>query len=425
MIIMMMHDQWTDGREGRSWATVVLAGEAPARALNEMPSSAATTLPSPRGEAVAAATAALVDEGAAATPWSAAARLALAPPSPRRRRQQFGDDELIVNYRDAVVYGRDLKLLESPSSWLNDSLVHFGMLRLLHGSCRTPTDSDNNSGSNGGAKRARRWIDDSSTLASSSPGGVLCVDPSVLSFLMHQVLGGEDEDEELQDFCLSHNCFRGIQVVFLPVNDDFADPHWAARAHTGTAAGTHWSLLVAVASAADRDGEENVRGPLQFHHFDSVRGHNRATAVAVATLWSRVWQMAQESAPVGEAVAKKEAAPPTTAAAPAAEAPAPGSLASLNSTTVRVRECAGPQQSNGYDCGLHVLGSVEAILLLLLSERDRCPRKPMTAAAAAAAGIDEGTAEAAVAEYFGFDQAEACTRLRQRMAREIRDLATA
>jgi hypothetical protein len=379
-------------------------------------------LPSPRGEAVAAASAALVDEGAAATPWSAAARLALAPPSPRRRRQQFGDDELIVNYRDAVVYGRDLKLLESPSSWLNDSLVHFGMLRLLHGSRRTPSDSDsdNNSGSNGAAKRARRWLDDSSTLASSPPGGVLCVDPSVLSFLMHQVLGGGDEDDELQDFCLSRSCFRGIQVVFLPVNDDLADPHWAARAHTGTAAGTHWSLLVAVASSADRDREENVRGPLQFHHFDSVRGHNRATAVAVATLWSRLWQMAQASEPVGDAVATKAAASRTAASAPAAEPTAPGSLASQNSTTVRVRECACPQQSNGYDCGLHVLGSVEAILLLL-SERDRCPRKPITAAA----GIDEGTAEAAVAEYFGFDPAEACTRLRQRMAREIRDLATA
>lgn len=393
-----------------------------------------------------------LDQGASASVW---ASTSMPSSQQRHQRRQYGDDELILNYRDAVVYGRDLKLLEESSSWLNDSLLHFGMLRLHHRYCR-PGDSDtedcdknNDSDQDGSAKRSRQDHDrnehNGSLLAPSAPSSILYVDPSVLSFLMHQVWGGdEDEEELLSEFCTSHNYFRGVQVAFLPVNDDLADSRWnTGCAHMGMAAGTHWSLLVVVSLASSsRENDDNKVDikSLRFHHFDSVKGYNYAAAVAVATLWARLWTMREKknNHNYGKCadeceVAETEVSPSVpTAAGVAADGDRPASQHPTTTTVVRVCEYAAvPQQSNGYDCGLHVLGTIEAILL---DRRRKEQTMTMTTTTTPPGGMTaslqdyDGTMTrevAAVVKYFGGDSARVCLSLRQRMVQEIRDLASA
>ena len=38
----------------------------------------------------------------------------------------------LFNYHDAVIYPSDLGILDSPSAWLNDAVIHFHMTRLQH-----------------------------------------------------------------------------------------------------------------------------------------------------------------------------------------------------------------------------------------------------------------------------------------------------
>lgn len=42
------------------------------------------------------------------------------------------EDKLLLNYHDAVLYESDLSLLECPTAWLNDAIIHFHLTRLQH-----------------------------------------------------------------------------------------------------------------------------------------------------------------------------------------------------------------------------------------------------------------------------------------------------
>jgi sentrin-specific protease 8 len=174
----------------------------------------------------------------------------------------YADDEMVVNYHDACLYGRDLKLLDSPTAWLNDSCIHYQFMRLQQ-------DFPQH----------------------------LFIDPSVLSFLMHQC----DEEDDLRDFRHSHGNFARYNRIFLPINDDLASDQWQIPGQ-----GTHWSLIL-ICDAS-------------YFHFDSVKKNNDFAAAAVAQQWHKM---------IGDSVEPK------------------------------IVSCQAPQQVNGYDCGLHVLATAE------------------------------------------------------------------
>jgi hypothetical protein len=352
-----------------------------------------------------------------------------ATPAPPRRenakKREYGDDEMIVNYRDAVLYGRDLKLLEgatmgvsSMSLWLNDALIHFQLARLAQAWCH----------------RSALFQDLSSSSTTNPRDGApfLCMDPSVLSFLMMLNLGGctsdvevdqdNDTEEELQSIAASHNHFEGVQIFFLPVNDGLAPCTTTTGWHapTTTAQGTHWSLLVAVVvvDVGDVDAaDDDDAGPPDLHvmppatkrrhlayvHFDSVPGHNASAASALAVTWDRLWRVASR--------ATNESTVASLHGVERSRAGASG---------VSVREGRAPHQANGYDCGVHVLGSVEALLIASMTILTNESHNHFTHDE-----LPNLITKWEEATHFGADPACVCASLRQRMARDIRALGCA
>ena len=158
-------------------------------------------------------------------------------------KRSFGRDELIVNFEDACVYGRDLALLQSPTAWLNDAIINFFFQRL----------------------------------ASTASSSEIFFDPSVLSFLMHQC----SDNDDLQDFASGYDEFKQARRIYFPINDTMREN---STAWSTPGSGTHWSLLVAVITTT---GESTII----FHHFDSIQGsENLTAATAVASKWQRAFQ---------------------------------------------------------------------------------------------------------------------------------------
>lgn len=138
------------------------------------------------------------------------------------------DNELILNYQDAVIRVSDLNLLQRPTEWLNDSCIHFFFNRLQQ---EQPTD--------------------------------LFMDPAVLSFFMHQCT----DDEDIEDFVSStHFPRKKGGKVFIPVNDTMT---LGSNAWQLPKSGSHWSLVVATILA---------QGMVEFWHFDSVRNSGNQQA---------------------------------------------------------------------------------------------------------------------------------------------------
>jgi sentrin-specific protease 8 len=163
-------------------------------------------------------------------------------------KQAFGPDELVVNYHDACMYGRDLALLEEASAWLNDACIHFAFtdLQVAH--------------------------DDQPSTTTT-----LFLDPSVVAFLMHQC----HDDEDRTDFATGCRNFDQISRLVIPINDALTATHWAVPG-----AGSHWSLLVldVVTTTTERTVAGNTTNAITAHHLDSVaRSGNRKVAQSVAT----------------------------------------------------------------------------------------------------------------------------------------------
>jgi sentrin-specific protease 8 len=146
-----------------------------------------------------------------------------------RSLMSFKDCEKVINYHDAVIYGSDLKLVQSRTAWLNDACIHFYMNVLQH---------------------------------SESNASCLFMDASVVSFLMHQCC----DDEDMEDFTKS-TTFPKEGKIFVPVNDNMrADSDWMIPG-----GGSHWSLLVVSMEA---------NGATQFWHFDSVKSSGNIQAAS-------------------------------------------------------------------------------------------------------------------------------------------------
>lgn len=127
------------------------------------------------------------------------------------------------------------------------------------------------------------------------------MDPSVVSFFVHQCI----DEEEIKDF-VDGVSFPVTGKIFIPVNDTMVQSTaWHTRG------GSHWSLMLVVKSNSE----------VQFWHFDSMgnRGNKRAAEDIATKIGANCFDMAL----------------PT------------------------VIPAATPPQSNGYDCGIHMLAAVQ------------------------------------------------------------------
>lgn len=185
---------------------------------------------------------------------------------------------LLLNFNDACIYASDFHLLESSTAWLNDACIHFHLTRLQHK-----------------YKQKNRF---------------LFIDPSVVSYMMHQC-----DDEDVNDL---ENVWRlelnfakdEPKMIFLPINDAHAANGTEFRQPGG---GNHWSMLVLII--------HNSRS--KFLHFDSCRHSNHHASQTVAAKVSIVMQLVEEE-PIVEC-------------------------------------CETPQQTNGYDCGIFAISTAEAL----------------------------------------------------------------
>lgn len=143
------------------------------------------------------------------------------------------DDELLVNYHDALIYRRDLRVLENPTAWLNSDCIHFQLL----------------------------WLQNSTNL-----NDVLLMDPSVTSFLVHQCT----EEDEMEEFRASHENFHGKHWIYLPINDAM----FTENAEWWNSHGTHWSLL---RIRIPNGGNSSCIA----EHYNSMEGTNQAAAQSV------------------------------------------------------------------------------------------------------------------------------------------------
>jgi Ulp1 family protease len=228
------------------------------------------------------------------------------------------DSEMVVNYLDAVIYGADLRLVQSRTGWLNDACIFFFLTVLQQ---QLPQEDKKCS--------------------------VTYMDPSVVSYFMHQCI----ESDEIEDFV------AGFQVpsvavecglvgkIIIPINDTMAV---TSSSWQKPGCGTHWSLLVVmlVATPANKDGEnsagegagrsEKERKIVSYWHFDSVSGSHNDSAAHDVT--HKLHQSVFSS-----------------------------SSSSSSSLPPKVVPARTPQQTNGYDCGIHMLTAAQQLAPLTSS----------------------------------------------------------
>lgn len=163
--------------------------------------------------------------------------------------QSDDEQQLILNYHDACIYVRDLRLLDDCTAWLNDACLHYQFV-CLHEQYKH----------------------------------VLFLDPSVVFCLTHQL---DDRDEYVQ-FAVGYP--MTCRKVLLPVNDTLADSIQSPP-RNGVVQGTHWSLLLILLPYNDSDTSiNNQNDECRYIHFDSMMNHaNAAAAQAVAQKWNRLW----------------------------------------------------------------------------------------------------------------------------------------
>jgi Ulp1 protease family, C-terminal catalytic domain len=258
-------------------------------------------------------------------------------------KQDDDDDVLLIDYKDVCIYGRDYKLLLSERAWLNDTCLQYQLVRLSDHYAEL-VGAGLHSNSNGStSKSSNRNIHDN----------VVLLDPAVVSFFMHQC---ESDDELLEDFLPGYDGFRNTDRIFVPINDSLTSTQQVVGQ------GTHWSLLVlhlnrnhSVATKVD-DAREHDTSKEQSPevveiyglHYDSVSSsRNRMVAKAVAQKFAYTLRLLQEQ---------------DSTTTTSKDATSKSDKNSVPLLAANVMECHVPQQANGWDCGLHVLATVEVLL---------------------------------------------------------------
>jgi Ulp1 family protease len=232
--------------------------------------------------------------------------------STAKKRTFHEDSEIVVNYLDAVIYGGDLRLVQSRTGWLNDACIFF-FLTVLQQQLRQKDKKCN----------------------------VTFMDPCVVSFFMHQCIESDEIEDFVAGFQVPSVAVEGglVGKILIPINDTMAI---TSASWQKPGCGTHWSLLVVmlVATPANKGGEntagegagrsEKERKIISYWHFDSVSGsHNDSAAHDVA---HKLHQYVFSSA---------------------------SSSSSSSSLPPKVMPARTPQQTNGYDCGIHMLTAAQ------------------------------------------------------------------
>lgn len=292
----------------------------------------------------------------------------------------FEPDELVLNYYDACLYGRDLDLFESPSGWLNDACLHFVLTDLQQ------------------QEQEQQGTTDQQANNATAGTTTLFLDPAVISFLMHQC---HDEDD-FQDFCRGCRNFEdNIYRLVVPINDSLTAPQQLAGA------GTHWSLLVLereqqqqshqnkTTNGNDDDDDDDNNNVIKGYHFDSfVSSGNLNVAQAVAD------KILQASRCTAFAVSQTKQNT---------------SSSSSSSSSCNVEQCRRvPLQQNGYDCGVHVIAAAQAVANIHNNHHNNNNnRNPLT------------SYQDALWEQIGNDSSSSfCQKLRKKCAKRIRTLAS-
>jgi sentrin-specific protease 8 len=212
-----------------------------------------------------------------------------------------GDDQIIIlNYHDAVIKGSDMNLLERSTEWLNDSCIHFYFTWLAQEQ-KEKKDCQQKSGASAAVTSSNDYF----------------MDPSIVSFFMHQCI----DEEEIEELVNSLPFPKAPQSkddrpgrIFIAVSDNMAV---GSDYQTPRIGGNHWTLLVVCLVKAD----------VQFLHFDSMKGSGNSLAAGHIARKIARYVYPNES----------------------------GSVRSKTTT----QAAKTPQQANGYDCGVHVLGAAK------------------------------------------------------------------
>ena len=337
---------------------------------------------------------------------------------------------MILDYHDACIYPQDLELVEKENQWLNDSVMHFYFTylqqqhRQLTTTMATPTSP--RASSNKAIKRLVR--------PRSSP--CLFMDPSVVSFWMHQCTDQDDLDGFKSGIPFPLTPSRSVSAddndnsnegrfdeededdnvdgyILVPINDN----HAKSSDWTRPGSGMHWSLLLVCVNKKKRqtnnmDEKDDKTQPkrnesssypsspsspsvssnieVRFYHFDSSKssGNIRAARDVAKQLYEDIY------------------------------CPAP--FREGNSCSVTVVPLPTPQQTNGYDCGVHVLGAARVFLSLVTGTSGRVVSSDVK--------DDDGFTTVdmfctELTKIFGPDPGRYCRNLRNEVATLIRRLA--
>ncbi len=200
------------------------------------------------------------------------------------------------------------------------------------------------------------------------------LDPSVVSFFMHQLsIGDEDDYDEIISLCRNWGLYydsggeNGVgnanlkvdknasassspmpmKMLLVPINDNNSA---ALHSFQTPGGGNHWSLLVAVVVPQNpvRTLKQRKKNDHEYHddddakkchyfrtyfHLDSSRGFNASTASSVARKIEQMYTLYHQNQ-------KQDYIP---------------------KTSLSVIECSVPQQINNYDCGVHTLAAADVI----------------------------------------------------------------
>lgn len=231
-------------------------------------------------------------------------------------------------------------------------------------------------------------------MSSSSLDGI----SSVVSYLVHQC----EDDDEFQDLYrtwnLSSSASSPVTRIFVPINDQCG----ASKRKFGIpGGGNHWSLLLwelvdnCSEVKSDDGGEAAVKRKVErgcrFHHFDSSQGYNSSAALTVAR---KLYDVLRAGGGIGseENMCKSKAEGTTELQDP-----------------VSVLECRTPQQTNGYDCGIYMLGMAEAT--------------SSVSAPSLLGAAKEAYEDAVAVRIGGGEEGSFAPEMRRRIAKEIRRLA--
>eukprot|EP00555_Chaetoceros_dichaeta_P002937 CAMPEP_0198252436 /NCGR_PEP_ID=MMETSP1447-20131203/2953_1 /TAXON_ID=420782 /ORGANISM="Chaetoceros dichaeta, Strain CCMP1751" /LENGTH=405 /DNA_ID=CAMNT_0043937697 /DNA_START=24 /DNA_END=1241 /DNA_ORIENTATION=- len=311
---------------------------------------------------------------------------------------------LILSYNGTCcIYQSDLRLLESDSEWLNDSCINFQMTRLSERTVEAATTITTAvaavTAADGAETASKNDIGTNSQVISSrnndsnDPIRIVFMDPSIVSFFMHQISIDDDEDRD-EILGLYNNTWElnsqdtqsqtklqsssqpsgsKMVAIMIPINDNHAGSSWAFQT---AGAGNHWSLLFVVIYIEDlvehnttTSSSTSIPSPrrrrpnyARYFHFDSCHGCNSSAAKIVATRVERLLSIGViDSAKRNNSDANASTVIGGSGSMMASESEESRELPKRMKTSVAVVDCVTPQQSNGYDCGLCTLANSEAL----------------------------------------------------------------